>query len=101
LQQLFETHLQETEAQVERVNECFGLLDVQSRAKPCKGMMGIVEEGEEVMAEGKKRRTPAADLALNGTAQKVEHYEISATSARETWRNSSTWRPSYNCCRPR
>jgi Mn-containing catalase len=45
LQLLLETHLQETEAQVERVNECFALLDVQARAKPCKGMMGIVEEG--------------------------------------------------------
>jgi Mn-containing catalase len=76
LQQLLETHLQETEAQIERVNECFGLLDVQPRAKPCKGMMGIVEEGEEVIAEGKKKDEVAADLALVGAAQKVEHYEI-------------------------
>ena len=51
LQQLLETHLQESEAQVERVNECFALLDIQARAKPCKRMMGIVEEREEVMAE--------------------------------------------------
>jgi Mn-containing catalase len=78
LQQLLETHLQETEAQVERVNECFALLDTQARAKPCKGMMGIVEEGEEVMAEGKKKEDAAADLALIGAAQKVEHYEISS-----------------------
>src|SRR2546429_7084506 len=47
LQQLLETHLQESEAQVERVNECFALLDIQARAKPCKRMMGIVEEREE------------------------------------------------------
>jgi Mn-containing catalase len=78
LQQLLETHLQETEAQVERVTECFGLLDIQARAKPCKGMMGIVEEGEEVMAEGKKKEDAAADLALIGAAQKVEHYEMSS-----------------------
>jgi Mn-containing catalase len=77
LRQLFETHLQETEAQVERLDECFGLLDVQARAKPCKGMMGLVEEGEEVMAEGKKKDETAADLALIGAAQKVEHYEMS------------------------
>jgi len=77
LQQLLETHLQETDAQVERVNECFALLDVQARAKPCKGMMGIVEEGEEVIAEGKKKDETAADLALIGAAQKVEHYEMS------------------------
>jgi ferritin-like metal-binding protein YciE len=77
LQQLFETHLEETEAQIERLEECFGILDIQPRAKACKGMMGIVEEGEEVMAEGKKKDETAADLALIGAAQKVEHYEMS------------------------
>jgi Mn-containing catalase len=77
LQQVFETHLEETEVQIERLEECFGLLDIQPRAKVCKGMMGIVEEGEEVMAEGKKKDETAADLALIGAAQKVEHYEMS------------------------
>ena len=78
MQQLLEAHLQETEAQVERLNECFGMLDIQARPKPCKGMMGIVEEGEEVMAEGKEKDEAAADLALIGAAQKVEHYEMSS-----------------------
>jgi Mn-containing catalase len=78
LQQLLETHLQETELQIERLNQCFEELGVQARAKPCKGMMGIVEEGEEVMAEGKKKDASAADLALIGAAQKVEHYEMSS-----------------------
>jgi Mn-containing catalase len=78
LQQVLGVHLQETEVQIERVNECFGLLDVQPRAKPCKGMMGIIEEGEEVMTEGKKKDEAAADLALIGAAQKVEHYEMSS-----------------------
>ena len=77
LQQLFEMHLEETEAQIERLNEFFSLLDVQPRAKACKGMMGIVEEGDEVMAEGKKKDETAADLALIAAAQKVEHYEMS------------------------
>ena len=74
---MFETHLEETEVRIERLEECFGLLDIQPRAKACKGMMGIVEEGEEVMAEGKKKDETAADLALIGAAQKVEHYEMS------------------------
>jgi manganese catalase len=56
----------------------FAFLDVQARAKPCKGMMGIVEEGEEVMAEGKKKDAAAADLALIGAAQKLKHYEMSS-----------------------
>jgi Mn-containing catalase len=78
LQQLFETHLVETEAQVERLNECFNLLGAAAKAKPCKGMMGLVEEGQEVIEEGKEKDEVAADLALIGAAQKVEHYEISA-----------------------
>jgi Mn-containing catalase len=77
LQRLFEQHLQETEQQVTRLEECFEFLGANARTKPCKGMMGIVEEGEEVMAEVKDKDDAAADLALIGAAQKVEHYEIS------------------------
>jgi Mn-containing catalase len=83
LKGLFEMHLQETEAHVERLNECLGLLGAPARAKPCKGMMGLIGEGEEVMVEVKNKDDAAADLALIGAAQKVEHYEISSyTTAR-------------------
>lgn len=83
LRELFEIHLSETEAQVERLNECFGLLGETARAKPCKGMQGIVEEGQEVIEESADKEAAAADLALIGAAQRVEHYEISGyTSAR-------------------
>jgi Mn-containing catalase len=78
LQQLFENHLVETEAQVDRLNQCFNLLRTNAKAKPCKGMAGLVEEGQEVMEEGKEKEEVAADLALIGSAQKVEHYEISS-----------------------
>jgi Mn-containing catalase len=78
LQQLFENHLSETQAQVERLNECFSLLGATAKAKACKGMAGLVQEGEEVIEEGKEKDEVAADLALIGSAQKVEHYEISA-----------------------
>jgi len=77
LRELFEIHLAETEQQVERLNECLSLLGVNGRPKPCKGMMGIVEEGQEVMKEGEQKEDAAADLALIGAAQRVEHYEIS------------------------
>ena len=80
---LFAQHLQETQAQVERLNEGLKLLDAPIRAKPCKGMMGLLEEGDEVMADGKEKDEAAADLALIGAAQKVEHYEIAGyTTAR-------------------
>jgi Mn-containing catalase len=83
LREQFEFHLAETEAQVERLNECFKLLGKTPRAKPCKGMQGLVEEGQEVIQEGTKKDDAAADLALIGAAQRVEHYEISGyTTAR-------------------
>ena len=78
LRELFEVHLAETEQQVERISECFSLLGVNARAKACKGMMGLVEEGQEVMDEAEEKEDAAADLALIGAAQRVEHYEISA-----------------------
>ena len=77
LRECFEEHLIETEGQIERLNECFSLLGETARAKPCKGMMGLVEEGQEVMEESEEKEDALADLALIGAAQRVEHYEIS------------------------
>jgi Mn-containing catalase len=83
LRELFEIHLAETESQVERLNECFELLGKTPRAKVCKGMQGLVAEGQEVMEEYVKKDDAASDLALIGAAQRVEHYEISGyTTAR-------------------
>ncbi|WP_315782527.1 DUF892 family protein [Bradyrhizobium sp. SZCCHNPS1003] len=83
LRELFEQHLVETEAQIERINECFELLGKTPRAKPCKGMMGLIEEGQEIMTQAEDKEDAAADLALIGAAQRVEHYEMSGyTTAR-------------------
>jgi len=83
LEALFLTHLQETEEQVARLNESLKILDAPARAKSCKGMAGLVEEGEEVISEGKEKDDVPADLALIGAAQRVEHYEMAAyTTAR-------------------
>jgi Mn-containing catalase len=80
----FTNHLEETRSQVERLKEAFTLLGEEAKAKPCKGMAGLVEEGEEVLEEGKERDVIAADLALIAAAQKVEHYEISAYGTSRT-----------------
>ena len=83
LQRLLETHLAETEIQVERLTESLKFLGATARAKPCKGMAGLVEEGQDVIDEGKKKDDAPADLALIGAALRVEHYEIAAyTNAR-------------------
>jgi Mn-containing catalase len=44
-------------------------------------MAGLVDEGEEVMGEGKEKEDAPADIALIGAAQRVEHYEIAAYTA--------------------
>ena len=74
----FEDHLEQTKGHVERLKEVFELLDEKPKAKPCKGMAGLVEEGQEVIADGKEMEEAPADLALIGAAQRVEHYEIAA-----------------------
>jgi Mn-containing catalase len=74
----FRTHLEETKGQLERLKEVFALLGVPAKAKPCKGMAGLIEEGQEMIEEGAGKDPAAADLALISAAQRVEHYEIAA-----------------------
>lgn len=79
-----ETHLDETQGQVDRLKEAFGLLGVPAKAKPCKGIAGLIEEGDKVIEEGQEKDAVAADLALIAAAQKVEHYEMSAYGTART-----------------
>src|SRR5947209_12173872 len=72
----FQNHLEETKGQVERLKQAFELLGEKAKAKPCKAMQGLIEEGQETIAEGKEKEEVAADLALAVAAQKIEHYEI-------------------------
>ncbi len=76
LKQAFQKHLEETKGHVERLKEGFEMLGQRAKAKPCRGMQGLVEEGQEKIAEGQDKEPAAADLALVAAAQKVEHYEI-------------------------
>lgn len=82
LRQAFEHHLEETEGQVQRLESIFDLLGKAARGKRCEAMAGLIEEGEEMVAEIK---TPEVlDAGLITAAQKVEHYEIASYgSARE------------------
>lgn len=77
LREAFEKHLAQTEVQVDRLHKVFELLGEEASPKPCRAMMGLVEEGQETIEEGAEKDELAADLALITAAQKVEHYEIS------------------------
>ncbi|MEO7142332.1 MAG: ferritin-like domain-containing protein [Bryobacteraceae bacterium] len=78
LRTAFEEHFVQTQEHVERLKRAFELLNEKPKAKVCKAMMGLVEEGAETISEGKGKEAAIADLALIVAAQKVEHYEISA-----------------------
>src|SRR5260370_5818906 len=72
LKTAFEKHLEETEGHVERLKQAFELLGTKAKAKVCKAMEGLVEEGQETVTEGKQKEDEIADLALIAAAQKVE-----------------------------
>lgn len=70
----FETHRTETEAQIERLEQVFEMAGVAARGKTCEAIVGILEEGKEVMEE--YEGSDALDAALIASAQAVEHYEM-------------------------
>jgi ferritin-like metal-binding protein YciE len=74
LRAAFEEHLEITRMQVNRLEEVFKSLGMAARGKPCEGMKGLIEEGQEKMEELEQGAT--LDAALIASAQKVEHYEI-------------------------
>lgn len=83
LKEAFESHRQETEQQVERLERVFATMDMKPRAKKCKGIAGIVEESSEMMEEDGEPEV--LDAALIAGAQRAEHYEISAYGTLRTW----------------
>jgi ferritin-like metal-binding protein YciE len=81
LKEAFEKHESETEDHVKRLDKVFAELHEEPRGKTCDAIVGIIEEGQEVMKEYKG--SPALDAGLLAAAQAVEHYEISRTL--KTW----------------
>jgi len=77
LKEAFLKHLAQTEGHVDRLKSTFELLGEKAQPKPCKAMMGLVQEGQETIEEAEEKQEFASDLALIAAAQKVEHYEIS------------------------
>jgi ferritin-like metal-binding protein YciE len=83
LRAAFEKHHDETEGQVERLEQIFELLDKPARGKTCDAIMGILEEGKEIMEEYKG--CEALDAGMLAAAQAVEHYEISRYGTLKQW----------------
>src|SRR6185369_13907143 len=69
--------LEETRGHVKRVEEALGELGISNPTEVCKGMKGLIAEGEETIQMGGGDPL-ASDAALIAAAQRVEHYEIAA-----------------------
>ena len=85
LKQAFQSHLEETQGQIERLDKIFEILGKAPRGKTCHGMQGVLEEGSEVIDETEK--SPVRDAALISAAQRVEHYEMAAYGAVKAYAN--------------
>jgi ferritin-like metal-binding protein YciE len=83
LKAAFEKHETQTEEHVVRLEKVFEEIDEAPRGKTCDAIMGIIEEGQEVMKEFKG--APALDAGLLAAAQAVEHYEIARYGTLKTW----------------
>lgn len=78
-----DTHISETEGQVERLEEVFSILGKEPRGKKCEAMEGLIKEGETIMEEAEEG--PMRDAGIIAAAQKVEHYEISSYGTLRTY----------------
>ena len=83
LKAAFEKHLEETDGQIERLQQVFDIIGKRAMGKTCEAIEGIIAEGEEILEEYKD--TPALDAGLISAAQAVEHYEITRYGTLKRW----------------
>ena len=83
LRQAFESHLEETQGHIERLEQVFESLDEKVRGKHCDGIAGIIEEGKSIM-EGDFDDT-TMDACLIAAGQRAEHYEMAAYGTLVAW----------------
>jgi ferritin-like metal-binding protein YciE len=83
LKKAFAKHHTETRGHIDRLENVFAEIDAKPQAKKCDAIVGITDEGAEIMDEYKG--SPALDAGLLAAAQAVEHYEISRYGTMKTW----------------
>jgi ferritin-like metal-binding protein YciE len=83
LRDAFETHLEETQGQIERLEQVFESLEEKARGKHCDGIAGIIEEGKAIMEEDFDDTT--MDACLIAAGQRAEHYEMAAYGTLIAW----------------
>jgi ferritin-like metal-binding protein YciE len=83
LRKAFEQHLRQTEQHVNRLEQIFQEINVKPGRKKCKGMEGLIKEGEEILKENGE--SAVVDAGLIAAAQRVEHYEIAGYGTVRTY----------------
>lgn len=83
LKSALEEHLEVTRGQVTRLEQVFETLGKPAKAKTCKAMQGLIEEGKEIMEEDAE--DAVMDAGIIAAAQKVEHYEMASYGTVRTW----------------
>lgn len=83
LKAAFDKHKDQTEGQIERLQQVFEIIGKAARGKTCDAIEGILAESDEIMEEYKDN--PALDAGLLAAAQAVEHYEITRYGTLKRW----------------
>jgi ferritin-like metal-binding protein YciE len=83
LKKAFETHREETEGQVERLQQVFEMMNKPARGVKCDAIEGLVDEAKEVMDEAEAPEV--MDAGLLASAQAVEHYEMARYGTLIAW----------------
>jgi ferritin-like metal-binding protein YciE len=83
LKQAFTAHREETQGQIERLEQVFEMLGKRPQTKPCEAINGIVAEGEETIEDFGE--SAAIDTGLVAAGQAVEHYEMARYGALNAW----------------
>ena len=83
LVEVIQEHLEETEAQVEKVERVFESIDKRAVAKKCEAMDGLIKEAEEIMKSSDKGAM--RDAGIIAASQKIEHYEIASYGTLRTF----------------
>jgi len=86
LKSALESHLRETEGQIEKLERVFRTFDEKANGTKCDAIVGILTEGDSIVKENKK--APTINAAIIAAAQKVEHYEIATYGSLKAWASS-------------
>lgn len=83
LRAAFEDHREETEGQIENLEKIFDMLELKPRGVTCEAILGILDEGKEIMEEADEAQV--RDAGMIAGAQAVEHYEINRYGTMIAW----------------